>query len=57
MVPVVELPIDGLSYWGFAQMLYDVVPMAGACETRRSRGGVSLWDGGAIEARGVGYLL
>ena len=37
------------------------VPVAGACEMRRSWGGVSLWDealdGGAIEARGVGYPL
>ena len=37
------------------------VPVVGACEMRRSQGGVSLWDeasdGGAIEVRGVGYPL
>jgi hypothetical protein len=35
--------------------------VAGICEMRRSRGGVSLWDeardGGAVEAWGVGWPL
>jgi hypothetical protein len=25
MAPAVDLPIDGLSYHGFAQMLYDIL--------------------------------
>ena len=29
MAPAVELPIDGLSYRGFAQMLYDVLEELG----------------------------
>jgi hypothetical protein len=29
MAPAVELPIDGLSYRGFAQMLYDVLDELG----------------------------
>ena len=29
MAPAVELPVDGLSYWGFAQMLYDVLEELG----------------------------
>ena len=29
MAPAVELPIDGLSYKGFAQMLYDVLEELG----------------------------
>jgi hypothetical protein len=29
MAPVVELPIDGLSYCGFAQMLYDILDELG----------------------------
>ena len=29
MAPAVELPIDGLSYRGFAQMLYDILEELG----------------------------
>ena len=29
MAPAVELPVDGLSYWGCAQMLYDVLEELG----------------------------
>ena len=29
MAPVVELLVDSLSYWGFAQMLYDVLEELG----------------------------
>jgi hypothetical protein len=29
MAPAVELPVNGLSYWGFAQMLYDVLDELG----------------------------
>ena len=29
IAPVVELPVDGLSYKGFAQMLYDVLEELG----------------------------
>ena len=29
MAPAVELPVDSLSYWGFAQMLYDVLEELG----------------------------
>ena len=29
MAPAVELPVDGLSYQGFAQMLYDVLEELG----------------------------
>ena len=29
MAPAVELPVDGLSYRGFAQMLYDVLEELG----------------------------
>ena len=29
MAPAVELPINGLSYWGFAQMLYNVLEELG----------------------------
>ena len=29
MAPAVELPIDGLSYWGFSQMLNDILKELG----------------------------
>ena len=29
MAPAVELPVDGLSYWVFAQMLYNVLEELG----------------------------
>ena len=29
MAPAVELPVDGLSYQGFAQMVYDVLEELG----------------------------
>ena len=29
MVPIVELPIDGLSYKGFAHVLYDILEELG----------------------------
>ena len=29
MAPAVELPVDGLSYRGFAQMLYDILEELG----------------------------
>ena len=29
MVPTIELPVDGLSYRGFAQMLYNILEEVG----------------------------